>query len=150
MPNAAKKYHSFDYYSRVIMAGGVSQLWATLFLYPFDVMITRLACDLTPKDKMRLHTTVFETFNKNHVAGGWKQIYQGFEIACFSAFVRGLLTLPIYEMTKNVNWFDNKQYLESPLTAWLYHFGQSMGPAALTAMCTSVLMYELDTVKKHY
>ena len=105
---------------------------------------------MTPIGEIRYVSSIFECFNKNHVDGGMGRILQGIEFAAFGSTIRGLLTLPVYESTRKLKVFNDKSLLDRESTAWLYHFWQSMGPAMISTLLISVLMYEFDTVKKQY
>ena len=49
MPYDTHKYKGFDYYFRAAGAFSICTLFTTLFVYPFDLVHTRISADMTQK-----------------------------------------------------------------------------------------------------
>lgn len=50
----------------------------TALTYPFDLINTRMATDMTPKGQRRLYDTVFDCFNRTNIDEGLKTgLYKG-------------------------------------------------------------------------
>lgn len=72
MPYDNNKYKGFDYFWRSAVSGGICMGLASLLVYPFDLIHTRVSADLTKKGRPRLFTTTFDCFNRTHIDEGFK------------------------------------------------------------------------------
>lgn len=142
MPNETHKYKGFDFFWRSALAATFCMGLTTLLCYPLDLIHTRIASDMTKKGQPRLFTTTFDCFNRTNLDEGRRGLYKGFELAILNSVLRASFTLPIYELLKNEKYFKPKEntYLDS--------FMQRIGPAMITSMILSVLLYPLDTMKR--
>ena len=100
MPYDTHKYKGIDYFWRSASAFSVLTAITTLVTYPFDLVHTRIAADLTGHNQPRLFTTTFDCLNRTFLDEGRAGLYKGFQVALMSAAVRGGLTLPIYDTIK--------------------------------------------------
>jgi hypothetical protein len=78
MPYDAHKYKGFDYFWRSACSFSIITGLSTLLIYPFDLVHTRISCDLTSKGQPRLFTTSFDCFNRTHLDEGRAGLYKGY------------------------------------------------------------------------
>ena len=78
MPYDTHKYKGFDYFWRTAGAFSFITALTTLVTYPFDLVHTRIATDITHKGQPRLFTTTFDAFNRTHLDEGRSGLYKGF------------------------------------------------------------------------
>lgn len=78
MPYDTHKYKGFDYFWRAAGSFAFITAMTTLITYPFDLVHTRIAADITHKGQPRLFTTTFDCFNRTHLDEGRAGLYKGF------------------------------------------------------------------------
>lgn len=101
MPFETNKYKGFDYFWRCAISASMCMGITTLLTYPFDLVHTRMTTDISKKGQTRLYSTTFECFNRTNLDEGRKGLYKGVEFAVFQGFLRGVLTLPVYDSIKS-------------------------------------------------
>ena len=139
MPYDSNKYSSLQYFFRTVCASLCSMTFAFCFTYPFDVIHTRAAADLSPNGAMRMYPSTFQCFNLTHIDEGTYSLYKGAGFAITSSMLRACLTIPVYELFSR---FKTGQ--ESHLERFWSRVGLSMVSGTLI----SVLIYPLDTLKR--
>mmetsp|Transcript_13305 Transcript_13305/g.22597 ORF Transcript_13305/g.22597 Transcript_13305/m.22597 type:complete len:97 (+) Transcript_13305:478-768(+) len=75
-----------------------------LITYPFDLVHSRMAADISEPGPYRFYNTTFHCFNRTNIDEGFRAgVLKGFEVCMFSHFVKAALTLPVYEVLRSKN-----------------------------------------------
>lgn len=101
MPLDRSNYSGINYYWRLFASAAMTCGITALFVYPLDLIHTRISADMTKKGQQRLFTTVFDCFNRTHIDEGRKGLYKGVEIMAVSSAARCLMTLPMLELVRS-------------------------------------------------
>lgn len=143
MPYDPSKYSSFSYFWRAACSAVCCMGLATVFTYPLDTIHTRVSADMSKKNQPRLFKTTFDCFNRTHIDEGRLGLFKGAQAAMTSGVLKAALTLPVYDLLRQSNWFSDAQKDSIFGTFW-----QRLGPAALSATMISLILYPFDTVKR--
>jgi len=139
MPYDSSKYSGIDFYWRVFASSSMILGLTAALTYPFDLIHTRLASDMSKKGQQRLYTTVFDCFNRTNIDEGFRKgLYKGIEIQVAASVIRSLLTLPTYDAFKNISMGDN----------FAGNFYSKIGVSLFSSLVMSLIVYPLDTAKR--
>eukprot|EP00347_Sterkiella_histriomuscorum_P022625 403337776 len=146
MPYSQQRYKGFDFFWRAASAASICTAITTLTTYPLDLIHTRIASDMTKKGQNRLFKTTFDCFNRTNLDEGRWGLYKGFQIALMQSAVRGVLTLPVYEMIKRSSLVRTKD--ENEQVGLFKTFMQRLGPSMISSLLISSIIFPLDTMKR--
>ena len=99
MPYDTHKYGGIDFMLRVVCASCLSTVFTFAIIYPFELIHTRLAVDMTPANKPRLYKSTFQCFNRTNVDEFKMGLYKGWQFSLASSGARMVISLPVYEVT---------------------------------------------------
>lgn len=69
---------SLEYYGRLMAQSAMLIGLTTAFVYPLDLIHTRMATDMSKKNQRRLYATTFDCFNRINIDEGFKKgLYKG-------------------------------------------------------------------------
>ena len=148
MPLDSSRYTGLSYYGRIYFASGAALSLTAAFTYPYDLLYTRLAGDMTPKKSVRHYKTVFDCFNRTNIDEGFRAgLYKGVEVAMMAQVLRSFLMFPVYETLRNSPYLkaDPSKLAFSPVE----NFKEKLGVSFVSAMLISMLVYPLDTIKRN-
>lgn len=140
MPLDRSRYSGIDFLWRFISSSFILMGITAAVTYPFDLIHTRLAADMSGKNDRRLFATTFDCFNRTNIDEGFRSgVYKGVEISLVASALRAGLSLPVYNLM-------NSQTQSSGI------FGQNlyskMMASLFSSLAMSVLLYPFDTVKR--
>ena len=144
MPLDASRYTpGLEYYGSVIMQSAMLIGMTTALTYPFDLINTRMATDMTPKGQRRLYDTVFDCFNRTNIDEGLKTgLYKGWQISALQSAFRSVLTLPVIDVVRNSSSkIDGGNQM-------VREFFEKIGVSFFSSTFMSLLLYPLDTAKR--
>ena len=102
MPNEISRYQGIDYYWRLVASASLTMGFTAAITYPFDLINTRLSCDMTKAGEQRLFTTTFDCFNRTNLDEGFKVgLYKGIELSMLQSILRASLTLPMLDIVRS-------------------------------------------------
>jgi len=137
MPNNAATYSGADYYMRLVLSACCNMGLTAAFVYPLDLINTRIASDMSKSGQPRLFKTTFDCFNRTNIDEGFRAgLYKGLELSIAASAIRSLLALPLYDAVRNQS-------------SSFSHFGfDKIGVSMFTSLIMSLLVYPLDTAKR--
>ena len=100
MPYDKSRYTGIDYYWRYVASAAMIMSTAAC-TYPFDLIHTRLASDMSKKGETRLYTTTFDCFNRTNIDEGRRALWKGIELSMASSTLRLALTLPLLDVLRS-------------------------------------------------
>lgn len=101
MPNDISRYTGIDFYWRIFASAAMTMGITAAITYPFDLIHTRLAADMSKKDQTRLYKTTFDCFNRTNIDEGFRNgLYKGLELSVLSSAMRTMLTLPLLDIVR--------------------------------------------------
>lgn len=103
MPNDVSRYSGLDYYWRYYASAAMCLGVTAALTYPFDLIHTRMASDMSKKGQSRLFITTFDCFNRTNIDEGRKGLYKGVEVSFAASMLRCLITLPLHDILKSQN-----------------------------------------------
>lgn len=149
MPYNQSKYQGFNFFARLSAAAFVSMTFQTILTYPLDLIQTRIMADMSTKKQNRLFQTTFDCFNRTLLdEGNRRALYKGSEVAIFSGVLRGVLVLPLYDYLKVSNNMVKNTFMRKN-DSYLQKFWERVGPAFISSLLISSLLYPLDTLKRN-
>ena len=114
--------------------------------YPFDLINTRLASDMTKKGSTRLFTTTFDCFNRTNIDEGFKKgLYKGLDLCVVSSALRAAITLPLLDVLRSKSVLGNEAIEKNQM---LHNFVGKIGISMVCSLTMSLLLYPLDTAKR--
>lgn len=84
LPLGDANYQGFDQLARRMIAGGFCGLFTISVTYPFDLIRTRIAADMSAKGDLRLYRTTFDCFNHATIEHGYRGLFKGYMFASLS------------------------------------------------------------------
>lgn len=87
---------------RVALSASISSLITLTFSYPFDLLHTRMAAEISHNNHTRIYPSLFKCFNKSTIRSGIRGVYQGFQFTYFSQLIYFTTMFPMYEIVKMV------------------------------------------------
>ena len=85
---------------RVAVSASISSLVTLTFSYPFDLLHTRMAAEISHSNHTRIYNSLFKCFNKSTIRSGIWGVYQGFQFTYFSQVIYFTTMFPVYEIVK--------------------------------------------------
>lgn len=123
--------------------------------YPFDLVHTRMAADMTKRGHTKLYSSVGDCFKKSNTDGviasiksdslSIKSLYRGYSLAVAGTLPYTALSLPLYDfissqVSKGLTEFEQENFYVKAMSRFL--------PSTLVLLLLSGVLYPLETGKK--
>ncbi|CAJ0931536.1 unnamed protein product, partial [Mesorhabditis belari] len=121
-----------------LVAGGCAGATSMCFVYPLDVVRTRLTADIGRSVESRRYKGFVDCFSKTvKQDGGFTALYRGFFVSLQTYFIYRAVYFGLYDAIRNHVFSDRKNI----------HFVESFLIAQLVSICSSYLVYPWDTIR---
>ena len=139
-----KRFNSYDpvreqrmYVLTNFLAGGIAGCGSLCFVYPLDLVRTKISTDLGRERSKRQFQGMFDCFRQVRQQDGLKGLYQGFGSGLVGLFIYRAFYFGLYDTGK-----DHMQRTGTDSLLARYFFAQ------LIVIISEALTYPLDTVKR--
>ncbi len=114
-----------------------------IFTYPFDVVRTRMAMDLTSHGEKRIYSGITNCMKKTVRAEGFFSLYSGFWVSILGTIPHIAISLGLYETLKEH--FLNQPENQTDMFSQVVNYA---GIGSIAGFVAGIVTYPFDTIRR--